>query len=144
MQGLIDGPRLFVASRPFSQTGGHGDLRRVAEIGDLISYCSEVGYVTTVYDGADEVLKAAREQLRRGADQVEVVASGGAMSPNDAFESVESKSLWAWATLEPVMASLSRSMMPDSSWNSRRAPSRRRGSMNWHIRGPRAAMGASR
>lgn len=88
-QGLIDGPRLLVANRPLSQTGGHGDFRRVAEVGDPISCCPEIGYVMRVCDGPEEVLKAAREQLRRGADHVKVHASGGAMSPTDALESVQ-------------------------------------------------------
>jgi imidazolonepropionase-like amidohydrolase len=36
-----------------------------------------------VCDGADAVRRAAREQLRLGADQIKVMASGGAMSPAD-------------------------------------------------------------
>lgn len=88
-QGLIDGPRLFVANRPLSQTGGHGDFRRISETGDPLSCCSELGYVMAVCDGVDEVLKAAREQLRRGADHIKVMASGGAMSPTDPLEGVQ-------------------------------------------------------
>jgi imidazolonepropionase-like amidohydrolase len=88
-QGLIDGPRVLVANRPLSQTGGHGDFRRMAEQGDPMSCCSEVGYVMQVCDGPDGVLRAAREQIRRGADHVKVMASGGAMSPTDALESVQ-------------------------------------------------------
>jgi imidazolonepropionase-like amidohydrolase len=36
-----------------------------------------------VCDGVDGVRRAAREQLRLGADQIKVMASGGAMSPAD-------------------------------------------------------------
>ena len=36
-----------------------------------------------VCDGIDEVRRAAREQLRLGADQIKIMASGGAMSPAD-------------------------------------------------------------
>jgi imidazolonepropionase-like amidohydrolase len=88
-QGLIDGPRVLVANRPLSQTGGHGDFRRPAEVGDPLSCCPEIGYVMHVCDGPYEVLKAAREQLRRGADHIKVMASGGAMSPTDALESIQ-------------------------------------------------------
>lgn len=88
-EGLVDGPDLFVAGRPLSQTGGHGDFRRKAELGDPLSCCPELGYVMRVCDGADAVLREAREQLRRGADQVKVMASGGAMSPTDALDSVQ-------------------------------------------------------
>lgn len=88
-QGLVDGPDLYVAGRPLSQTGGHGDFRRMAETGDPLSCCPELGYVMRVCDGADAVLREAREQLRRGADHVKVMASGGAMSPTDSLESVQ-------------------------------------------------------
>lgn len=88
-EGLVDGPDLYVAGRPLSQTGGHGDFRRQAETGDPLSCCSELGYVMRVCDGADAVLREAREQLRLGADQVKVMASGGAMSPTDSLESVQ-------------------------------------------------------
>ena len=27
-QGLFEGPRLFIAGQPLSQTGGHGDFRK--------------------------------------------------------------------------------------------------------------------
>lgn len=88
-EGLIDGPTVRVANRPLSQTGGHGDFRRIAEVGDPLSCCPELGYVMQVCDGPDAVLRAAREQLRRGADHVKVMASGGAMSPTDALDSVQ-------------------------------------------------------
>jgi imidazolonepropionase-like amidohydrolase len=38
---------------------------------------------SVVCDGADAVRRAAREQLRLGADQIKMMASGGAMSPAD-------------------------------------------------------------
>ncbi|MQA06230.1 MAG: amidohydrolase family protein [Streptosporangiales bacterium] len=88
-QGLVDGPDLYVAGRPLSQTGGHGDFRTMAETGDPLSCCPELGYVMRVCDGPDAVLQAAREQLRLGADHVKVMASGGAMSPTDSLESVQ-------------------------------------------------------
>lgn len=88
-QGLLDGPRMLVANRPLSQTGGHGDFRRLAESGDPLSCCPELGYVMAVCDGADAVLREAREQLRRGADHIKVMASGGAMSPTDPLEGVQ-------------------------------------------------------
>ena len=39
-----------------------------------------------IADGVDEVRRAAREQLRTGADQVKVMAGGGASSPTDALD----------------------------------------------------------
>ena len=42
-----------------------------------------------IADGVDEVRRAAREQLRRGATQIKLLASGGIVSPTDPFESVQ-------------------------------------------------------
>src|SRR5439155_382737 len=39
--------------------------------------------------GADEVRKAARDQLRRGATQIKVMASGGAASPTDPIDATQ-------------------------------------------------------
>jgi imidazolonepropionase-like amidohydrolase len=41
----------------------------------------------TVADGPDAVRRAAREELRRGADQIKVMASGGVMSVTDRLTS---------------------------------------------------------
>ena len=82
-QGVIRGPRLLVSDKPLSQTGGHGDWRRRSETQAPEIFCPTAGMRSVVCDGADEVRKAAREQLRVGADQIKVMASGGAMSPAD-------------------------------------------------------------
>jgi imidazolonepropionase-like amidohydrolase len=42
-----------------------------------------------VVDGADEVRRAVREQLRRGATQIKLLASGGIVSPTDPFDSIQ-------------------------------------------------------
>lgn len=84
--GVIDGPRLLVSGRPLSQTGGHGDGRLPSEHGDVAACGAQIGLVSAVVDGADQVLRAAREQLRRGADQLKVMAGGGVMSPTDRLE----------------------------------------------------------
>jgi len=86
-QGLIPGPRLLVSGRFISQTGGHGDLRRRTEPGPPIEAC--VGMVGCIADGPDAVRRAAREQLRLGADQVKIMASGGAMSPTDELDTTQ-------------------------------------------------------
>ncbi len=86
-RGLIVGPRLLVSGHPLSQTGGHGDARTRAE-DDLGCGCgAHIGMVTNVADGPDGVRRAAREQLRRGADAIKVMAGGGVASPTDRLES---------------------------------------------------------
>lgn len=82
-RGIVEGPRLLVSDRPLSQTGGHGDWRRATETHPPEIFCPTAGMRSVVCDGADAVRRAAREQLRLGADQIKVMASGGAMSPAD-------------------------------------------------------------
>lgn len=88
-QRVVDGPRLLVSNRMLSQTGGHGDVRRLAETHDAEATCPGAGVRAIVCDGVDAVRKAAREQLRTGADQIKVMASGGAMSPADELDSTQ-------------------------------------------------------
>ena len=83
-QGVVAGPRLLVSGRPLSQTGGHGDRRLATE--EATAQGARVGLRSHVVDGAHEVRRAAREELRRGADQIKVMASGGVMSPTDRLE----------------------------------------------------------
>jgi imidazolonepropionase-like amidohydrolase len=82
-RGIVQGPRLLVSDKPLSQTGGHGDWRRATETQPPEIFCPTAGMRSVVCDGADAVRRAAREQLRLGADQIKVMASGGAMSPAD-------------------------------------------------------------
>jgi imidazolonepropionase-like amidohydrolase len=81
-QGVIEGPRFFFSGKALSQTGGHGDFRP----GDQIDPCgcnSYSGHTSRVVDGVDEVRKAAREELRKGATQIKLFVSGGVLSPTD-------------------------------------------------------------
>jgi imidazolonepropionase-like amidohydrolase len=83
--GLIRGPRLLVSGPFISQTGGHGDWRPRTSRTPLPVHPG-LSSEAILADGADEVRRAAREVLRRGADQVKVMASGGAMSPSDELD----------------------------------------------------------
>jgi imidazolonepropionase-like amidohydrolase len=85
---LIRGPRIFISGAFISQTGGHGDHRprtSRATFPVVPGLTSE----SILADGADAVRSAAREVLRRGADQVKVMASGGAASPTDELDHVQ-------------------------------------------------------
>src|ERR687893_562848 len=88
-RGIVDGPRMLVSDRPLSQTGGHGDWRRMSEEQAPEIFCPTAGMRSVVCDGVDEVRRAAREQLRLGADQIKVMASGGAMSPADELSATQ-------------------------------------------------------
>jgi imidazolonepropionase-like amidohydrolase len=87
-QGLVSGPRLFVSGKALSQTGGHGDSRgRFEETPPARR--GGVGTLSRVVDGVDGVRLAAREELRAGARQVKVMASGGVASPTDPIASMQ-------------------------------------------------------
>ena len=81
-QGRIPGPRLYPSGGFLSQTGGHADT---GMFGDQPGYVDDLerhgfGYIT---DGRDEVMKAARQNLRAGATQIKMMAGGGVASEFD-------------------------------------------------------------
>ena len=86
--GYLRGPRILPSGAPISQTGGHGDWRARYQdhwpdpVPGLVA-------PPALCDGVEEVRHAARQQLRRGATQVKVMASGGAMSPSDDIETTQ-------------------------------------------------------
>lgn len=88
-EGLIRGPRILPSGSVLSQTGGHGDLRTQHEAVHRTGSIPGLVALPEVVDGVDEVRRAAREQLRRGATQVKLLASGGIVSPVDPFESIQ-------------------------------------------------------
>ena len=61
-EGICSSPRLILSGRPICITGGHG-----------WQYGREA-------DGPEEVRKAAREQIKAGADNVKFMATGGIMT----------------------------------------------------------------
>src|SRR5665213_3085880 len=88
-QGLFVGPRLFIAGQPLSQTGGHGDFRTRTETGTFCACCSGLNWVSRVADGVPDVIKAARDELRKGADHIKIMVSGGVASQLDPLESLQ-------------------------------------------------------
>lgn len=84
--GLIAGPRLFISGRALSQTGGHGDFRRRTEDSTLCSCSSALHLTSRIADGVDQVRHAVRDELRKGADQIKIMVSGGVSSPFDPLE----------------------------------------------------------
>jgi len=87
---LLAGPRLFISGRALSQSGGHGDYR--ARTDERLEPClcaHALAMKARIADGVPEVLRAAREELRRGADQVKVMVSGGVSSPTDPIDALQ-------------------------------------------------------
>lgn len=87
--GIIEGPRVFIAGMPISQTGGHADFRRRTQTTFECSCCSGLAYVSRIADGVPEMLKAVRDELRKGADQIKLMVSGGVASQSDPLESLQ-------------------------------------------------------
>ena len=76
-EGAILGPRIVASGRVISQTAGHGDWHFVpVEWNERL----QLGRLA---DGVSEVRKAAREQLREGADMLKIFTTGGVMSEKD-------------------------------------------------------------
>jgi imidazolonepropionase-like amidohydrolase len=87
--GLIPGPRLFISGRAIGPTGGHSDSRRRTDGGATCGCCNAMVYCMAIADGADEVRKLVREQMRQGADQIKIMCSGGVASPYDPLDSLQ-------------------------------------------------------
>ncbi|MGD9138073.1 MAG: amidohydrolase family protein [Desulfobacterales bacterium] len=62
--GLIPGPRMLISGQLICMTGGHG---------------WQVGLEV---NGPDEVRRAARQQIKAGADIVKLMATGGVLTPS--------------------------------------------------------------
>jgi imidazolonepropionase-like amidohydrolase len=87
---LVPGPRVFQGGRMLSQTGGHGDDTEVW----LDYHCcggSGIGEsaLGRLCDGVPECLKAARDNIRKGANHLKVCTSGGIASQTDKLESLQ-------------------------------------------------------
>lgn len=84
--GKFTGPRIWPSGATISQTSGHGDLRlpheRSRRYFGRWSRAEEME-ATFIADGRDEVLTAVRENLRKGASQIKVMAGGGTSSAYD-------------------------------------------------------------
>ena len=87
--GLVEGPRLFVSGRALSQTGGHGDHRHRTDESVPCACTSAHDIMTRLADGPDEVRHKVREELRKGADHIKIMVSGGVGSPHDALENTQ-------------------------------------------------------
>lgn len=88
-EGLIPGPRLFIAGRALSQTGGHGDFR-TPEQGDTHKCCGGGSpSLARICDGVPECLIATRDELRKGADFIKIMCGGGVATPTDPIDMLQ-------------------------------------------------------
>ena len=71
--GAVPGPRMLVAGAYVSSTGGAGDASQ-------FSPYVEVPIVKNLADGAVEITKAVRTNLKNGADFIKILATGAVLS----------------------------------------------------------------
>jgi imidazolonepropionase-like amidohydrolase len=74
--GVVEGPRMLVATLALSATGGHGDLNG-------FSPYIHMQELSNIADGVDEVRKAVRRNIKYGADWIKVLASAGVLSEEE-------------------------------------------------------------
>ena len=71
--GRVQGPRMLVAVRSLSSTGGHGDRNDLPD--DI-----KVERYSAIADGGEEIRHKVRENVKYGADWIKLLATGGTMS----------------------------------------------------------------
>jgi imidazolonepropionase-like amidohydrolase len=76
--GVVPGPRILAAGHAIGITGGHCDTNGYKP--GVADGTPETG----VADGDDEIVKAVRLQVKRGADVIKFCATGGVLSEGDA------------------------------------------------------------
>jgi imidazolonepropionase-like amidohydrolase len=88
-KGTVVGPRIWPSGAMISQTSGHGDFRSLSDLPRTPSTPLSPGELLgagAIADGVDEVLRATREQLMRGASQIKLAAGGGVSSNFDPLD----------------------------------------------------------
>lgn len=86
-EGIHPGPRLFIAGRQLSQSGGCGDKRSAFDDSHCCGGAKQISCRTV--DGVPECLKFAREELRLGSDFIKIMAGGGVSSPRTGLGDIE-------------------------------------------------------
>jgi len=79
-KGVIVGPRMLVATKGIGATGGHFDP--TSGFRDFL-FGREPDASEGIADGADEIRKAVRFQVKNGADVIKAAVSGGVLSLAD-------------------------------------------------------------
>lgn len=91
-RGIMPGPRCFPSGAPISQTSGHGDFDPADELpatlGGAPSRYRRAG-MTAVANGVPEVLALTRQQFKRGATQIKIMAGGGVTSDFDPIDTLQ-------------------------------------------------------
>lgn len=102
---LLPGPRIVYGGKALSPSAGHGDMRLAGQ--DLQDQAYPYASLGRRCDGVDAVRAAARDEIRRGASHIKIMANGGVASPTDRIDSDQfSEDEIAAAVDEAAMANL--------------------------------------
>ncbi|MBA4268313.1 MAG: peptidase M38 [Methylobacterium sp.] len=82
-EGHFPTPRLVISGKALSQTGGHADFRGRYDDTATPLTRHRLGALGRICDGLDQVRRAAREEMKGGADFIKIMANGGCASPTD-------------------------------------------------------------
>lgn len=78
--GIVEGPRMLVATNGIGATGGHFDRSGGFRNG---LFGRQMDYTDGIADGPEEIRKAVRFEVKNGADVIKAAVSGGVLSLND-------------------------------------------------------------
>ena len=81
-EGHLEGPRIYPSGAYISQTAGHADFLSTEDVDQMDTNLGRLG-IAIVADGPDEVRKAVRTNLGRGASQIKLMVGGGVTSLKD-------------------------------------------------------------
>ena len=75
-QGTVPGPRMYVAGRILTITGGHGDF----SAGLRENLLPEPDFTRGIVDSPEDGVRAVRYMIKYGADHIKIAATGGVLS----------------------------------------------------------------
>lgn len=91
-RGVMPGPRCYPSGAAISQTSGHGDPGPSDDLpvtlGGDPSRNQRLS-MTAIANGVPEVLAATRQQFKRGASQIKIMAGGGVTSDHDPIDTLQ-------------------------------------------------------
>ncbi len=85
---IIPGPRLFPSGAFLSQTGGHADTGYFSDEIDSKDSLERADW-SYIINGVSEARRAARQNFRRGATQIKIMAGGGVSSEFDPLHTTQ-------------------------------------------------------
>jgi imidazolonepropionase-like amidohydrolase len=84
-EGTVPGPEIIYCGKALTATGGHGDYRKMGQYADDDSYY--VPKLSRRAEGVADLRRAVRDEVRKGAHHIKIMANGGVASPTDRITS---------------------------------------------------------